>query len=77
MKFKINGLNLHVSFAHKFAHTNILQKRQLQQRKKKTALLQTRLKASLRGGQNKHAYICIKCYCSTNTIPRKKLNCIG
>lgn len=26
VKIKINRLNLHASFAHKFAHTNILQK---------------------------------------------------
>lgn len=68
MNIKINELNLHVSSAHKLSHTNILQKRQLQQRKKKTALLQTRLKASLHRGQNKHAYICIKCYCSTQML---------
>lgn len=41
--------------------------------KRKTALLQTRLKAFLQRGENKHAYICIKCYCSTQMLYLEKI----
>ena len=45
MNIKINEFNLHVSFAQKFAHTNILQKRQLQQRKKENCPFANKIKS--------------------------------
>lgn len=77
MKIKIKGLKLHVSFAHKLAHTNVLQKRQLQQKKKKTALLQTRVKSTpspeAKNENKTHAYICIKCYYLTQMLFLEKV----